>query len=271
MAHVEEGCLDTIAFQLPDAWTGPVEVSPPAVQETVSDEGERRLSIRPKAAIEGDYQLTIRGVLAPQTPEELRPPALIPAPGEEEASFLLLPTIAAGRQMVWSTTGMQGDTLPAEIMPSSLAGDFATFRIEDATASAKLQTAKSVPGAAASLARVSVLFQRDSAVQGVARFQIHEPRLPQCRLRVPAGIEVLELLQDDLPITPEADGDGWRIALSNSGSGNTVEVVFRGASATGAVGKVVVEAPSLAGVNFARTEWRVYGAGTNRGPRHDWR
>ena len=197
-ATVEDGVLDAIAIELPTGWLGPFEIAPPSPLETITTAGDmRRLIVRPKAAVEGDFHFTLRGPIDFVAAEPIVPPTAIVAGGEQCVTFFVLPTGWGNEQLRWNTRGMQADQLPDGIMMSDTpASATHVYRVNGADAAAWPTILPSDSASLASTAEVHWLFNSIGEDRGIAAFYLGNTERHAYQLLVPESLRVLELRVD---------------------------------------------------------------------------
>lgn len=258
---VTDGSLDVIRFKLPPEWTGPFETTPSGATATIeTQEDERRLVVRPKAAIEGEYRFTARGPLRDAFVERFAFPTLIAGPQEESAAFVLLPVNVRNQHVAWQVVGLRPERLPDETAPSALVQAHENYRLLEPTASARLLH-RGAPGGETRITRcdVQLAWSDDAPARGVARFEVEPVGQTECALSVPESAEILELRVAGLVVTALAAADGWRVPLDGSAATQTIEVAFACQQAhRSLLGDVELAAPAIVGPKIERTSWTIF-------------
>jgi len=258
---VTDGSLDTIRLKLPAEWTGPFEMSAGAGIATMeTQDDERRLIVRPKAAIEGEYRFTARGPLRSSFSERFTFPTLITGPQEESAAFVLLPVNVRNQHVAWQVLGLRPERMPDDVAPSALVQAHENYRLLEPTASARLLRRGATGGETRIVhSDVQVAWSDNALLRGVARFEVEPVGQTECALRLPADAKVLELRVAGLVVTALPAAEGWRVPLDGSAATQTVEVVFSGSQVKQTLtGEVELTAPWLVGPKTERTTWTVF-------------
>jgi hypothetical protein len=257
---VDGGSLDVIVIRLPPQWNGPFEASPGSTLEISSSSGgDRRLTIRPQASIEGEFHCTIRGPLTLAEGDSISPPTIVTVAGEETASYLLLPSVAAGERFTWKTTGLVPESLPEGRSPSVLPAGYKSYRVTDPAAAASRASERLGSEPNASTADIRTAWNMAGLCQGIATFLVSGAEGTDCVCAIPEGLDVLELRRSGLAVTPERVAGGWHIPLAEGEEQQTIEIVYRAAAEVMPFsGRVVLPAPSLTHPEVARTTWTVF-------------
>ncbi|HVC97376.1 MAG TPA: hypothetical protein VND64_27085 [Pirellulales bacterium] len=249
LLNVENGLVDALRFEIPEPWTGPFEVTPPAAVEVdaTANAGRRRLTIRPRAALEGRHRIVFSGPYVTGDPIAA-PDVSLEAEGLER--FVVLPTRIGAQQVAWKTTRLTPARLPdvlAESLPPNDA--YETFRTAGDDPQAVLTPIK--PSAVVrrlQWADIRLAWHTDGTCRSAATFDLDPAGWLSCPLRVPAGWRLVAVMVGGVSITPIPEGDfQWRLPLSSSRLPQRIVVLATGslpqAPSDGA--SLAIEAPCL--------------------------
>ncbi|HEY4312397.1 MAG TPA: hypothetical protein VGN12_23310 [Pirellulales bacterium] len=262
-AMIDDGSLDTIAIDLPAVWTGPFEITPASPWEVVTEAVNiRRLIVRPKTPIEGEFQFSLRSPLQFDTSEPVSPPTLVQNEGEVCNSYLVLPAQWGNERLRWSGREMQADRLPEGSVTATPASGWQVFRVDgpDAAAwsAASIAASSSAPGSAV----VHWMCGQHGDDRGVVSFVVNGSDEQTLSLRMPDGAQVWGLRVGDRIVTPSRGNDGWEIQIDPREGPQEIEVAFEITAAEETrSGPRKLQAPSLDGADIGQTTWFVYSSG----------
>jgi len=228
----------------------------------VGDENGRQLVVRPKAPINDQYRIKIRGRVPLSVGDRPRVPDVHLQGLATARRYVVLPAQLELQQVVWETSGLRKAQLPAEfqklpISPESLnayqvIGDRfqATLKALEHTAAAPRVR----------LADVSIAWQADGRLRGVAIFDLEPAGASSCVLRLPNGQRLLHASVDGLSALAASRGaNHWRLALGPQHLPQRIEIVFSGDRTPMTAGAPTqLEAPSLVNLQVDRTIWTIY-------------
>ncbi len=263
---MEDGSLDAIQFRLPAQWLEPLKVSSATpIDVTKTDGPNRRLIVRPKTAIDGEFRCTLAGPVRLEPGENLALPALLPASGEMTEVRVNLPTRMGDRDIQWDTAGLRSLRLD---LPAQ-GWDLEMYRAAQADVAVRLEPL-SARTAQRSAARADIHFAWTDGARGrgLAVFDLEPSTRLDCELLLPEGAKILELRVAGMPVTAVAAENGWRIPLPGGEETVRVEAAFTGPTISRRFGpSVTLAAPWVHGLKVERTRWTVYqpgeaGAGT---------
>jgi len=231
LLNVENGLVDALRFDIPAQWTGPFEVTPPAAVEVdaSANANRRRLTIRPRAALEGQHRVLLRSPYV--TGEEITAPD-ISLEAEQVERFVVLPTRIGAQQVAWKTTRWTPAKLPdllTESLPRNEA--YEAFRAAGEDPQAVLTPIKaSVDVRRLQWADIRLAWHTDGTCRSVAAYDLDPAGWLSCSLRMPAGWRLVAALVGGVPVTPVPEGDfQWRLPLSSSRLPQRIVVLATGA------------------------------------------
>jgi len=263
---VTDGSLDAVRFKLPPEWIGPFETTPATIATAIEVQGdERRLVVRPKAAIEGEFRFSVRGPIRAPTNERFTLPTLLAAAKEEDAEFVLLPVNVQSQHVGWQVVGLRPEQLPEDAFPSPLVEAHESYRVIEPTAAARLQK-RGTSGGEARILRgdVQIAWGDNCATRGVVRFDVQPAGQAETMLQTPPETQILELRVAGMLVTGlrakgQAGEASWRVPIDSSAATQTVEVAFVGPVAEQSLlGDVQLSTPWLTGLTVERTSWSVF-------------
>jgi hypothetical protein len=266
---VENGLLDLLRFDVPSDWPGPYEFTPAVPYELVSGGGEnrRQIIVRPRAAIQGDFRLAIRGPLRNGGKDAVVVPDVVPAeavplPAGATSRFLVLPTQIGLERIQWETTGLRPAPLPKEMAePSPVPAASASFMVVGDAAGAKIKAAENAAApAGVRRADVRIASQADGGYRGLAVFDLRVVGEAFCQLQIPSDLEVVHIAVAGAPVTPLPLAESqWRIPLVAGKLEQQVEIVFASpGTSTLFDRRIRLRAPTIDDWPVEQSEWTVY-------------
>ena len=188
--QVSNGIVDQFCLDVPPQWSGPFKVDPPAAIKIADSPGKtrRRLTIRPRSAVEGEYRLSITGPLT--LPADEPPQRRADHPGGDlhrQASVdpaCYAQTAAAG----WETRGLVPADLPKDLpglQRGARCGGSLSGR--QGTLPCRACDLRSGPMGRplVLLADVRMAWTEDGQCRGVAAFDLEPAGLTSCLLSAP--------------------------------------------------------------------------------------
>jgi hypothetical protein len=283
--HVGGGMLDQIRIDVPAAFGGPYQVSPPAALKTIDAPGQRRqLVVRPPAAIETEYQFSISSPLSLGPGDRPSAPQVALRQASRVEQFLALPKEADGQPIEWRRQDLKEARLPAGLDVPPDAVPLTVYQVVGRDYRAVLSRNRGRQEARVRLADVLIAWQADRSCTGVATFDLEPGRTPPdgrsaaCGLRLPSNFRLLQVSVAGVPTEPvpvdpaPADAGRWRVPLGPARVPQRIEVFFRGelpgpghASLVGpdresvSAGSQSFDAPVLEDVPVEQTLWTVIG------------
>ncbi len=258
--QVDRGVLDEIRLIVPDSCRGPFVLDPPATWEEAETAGQRRLLVRPDAAITGEYRFTVSSPLDLPPGEQVSVPQVTVDQVDLERHLLLLPTQSGLRQVVWETRGVRRAELPEDFPAPPVGADaLAVYQVEEAPFRAILRPLSGEPDLL--FADVRLDWQADGKCRGLAVFDLEPAGTSACSLRLPAGCRLVQVAVEGMPSAAVRNGESrWRVPLSRTTFPQRIEVLYEGtAPALGSSGVVRLESPVLEGLPARQTLWTVAG------------
>jgi hypothetical protein len=228
---VSDGVLDQVVLDAP-AWRSAKLKIKPSGLRLVEDRDSGRLTLRPRTAISGDYQFTLRGPLAVAAGQ----PASVPQIGlyrvHGGTRFVVLPTRVAGEPIAWDVQGLQAVHLPE----LAVSAEEASYQVVGTPLRAVVRAAEpSRGGARVRRADIRLAWQLDGSCRGVASFEVEPGKTPDCPLWLPAGFRLVQTTVGGVPMPPSPVGvRTWMLPLGSEAAAERVEVVFDGGSGEGA-------------------------------------
>lgn len=218
--------LDDINVQWPSAWADKLVVEPAeawSIQPAL-DPAMRIIRIRPMSTDRerGSTSIRIRGYRsgdADSLPEIPRP-QLLGADAVE--TYLVVPTTAGSRPLIWTTLSAVVDQLPQELDEETLdsganetalasaANDRLVFRALGPGANVRLQPSRSeITTARASLADIQWFPQRSDRGLAMIRWDVEPGDTSEVSLRIPAGIRPQAVWAggQSVPLRPPGEGE----------------------------------------------------------------
>jgi len=268
--RVENGVLDLLRFDVPGDWMGPYEFTPAMPHEIVNGQGanRRQIIVRPRAAIQGDFRLSIHGPLRNALNDSVVAPDVVSrhrvdSPADATSRFVVLPTQMGLNRVQWETTGLRAAQLPAELARSSStsAAEYASYAVVGESPHAVL---KSTPNAAglARVRRAEVLIasRANGNCQGLAAFDLRVVGETSCQVRIPAEVEIVHIAVAGAPVTPDLVADGrMRIPLTAGSLDQRIDIVFTSqARPTFWKRSIGFAAPSIDDWPIDQSQWTVY-------------
>lgn len=262
--RVEQGLLDLLQLQIPPELIGPFEISPAMSGEVVQTPEARLLVLRPRAAVESELQVVVRGRLDLPAGATAAAPNILPLGAQKVDRYFRLPTQLGLQQVDWQVDGMERVGLP-EIFGQGPLGRqaFATYRVSGEQPRATLRAVERGSAVAAvTQANYQLAWQAGGEYQAQATFDIKPAGMKLCRIRMPAGAELRQLSIAGVPTTAAAGpGNIWEVPLLFDQLPLRIELLYDGRVPEEDVlwDGIRVSAPEMVGLPVERTLWAVYG------------
>ena len=235
--QVSGGLVDQFSFDIPPQWCGPFKVNPPAAIQLIEMSGRtgRKLVVRPRSAVEGDYHLSVSGPLTLAAEE---PPAAVQVTAEDVTlgkHVLVLPTGPAISTAGWEMRGLWPVEVPKDL-PEDLQGvagergTLVAYQVVGESYQAVLRSPEQAAGTLqAPFADVRLSWQTDGACHGVSAFDLEPAGLTTCPLVLPAGFRLVRVFVNGerASVTPMAP-DRWQVLLASARLVQHIEVLFAG-------------------------------------------
>ena len=265
--QVTGGVADKLEFDLPAHWTGPFEISPPAVWTTIPQPAAdgKRLVVRPRGVLNGPFRLTIRGPVLPAADGRLRAPQVHPVAFSQLESFVVLPTQLDLQEATWDIDGLTVAELPSGFEPPP-PKTFAVYRVNSRNFLAHLESIDPrMSGSHVRLADIHISWVNDREYRGLASFDVEPSGQSKCGLDVPPTCHALSFLvaglpADAVPLTSRT----WRVNLGSAHLVQRVEVLFSGYLPQ--PHDMRLDVPSIVGLPVRKTLWTMYGQATQGMP-----
>lgn len=258
---VEQGLLDDIGLELPPQVATPLAIVPSMPYEVITsrESTKRRLVIRPRQAIDGRFEFTVRAGLV-----DLQRDAALPYATLRRIAgvthFFRLPRHAGTSPIRWETSQLSpveqasagGRTSPAE--------QFDTFRVAGSNPQAVLRTMRGGTGRPyVRLAEHRVLRDGDGTYVGASSFLVEPAGATSDVLLLPADTELLSATAGGGGVTPIAAGEGLRVPFASDQMPHWIEVLYRRkkVDATAFGTSSTVAAPRWEHLRAERTLWTI--------------
>jgi len=258
---VEQGLLDDIGLELPPQVATPLAIVPSMPYEVITsrESSKRRLVIRPRQAIDGRFEFTVRAGLVDLERDAPLPYAVLRRISGA-THFFRLPKHVGTSPIRWETSQLSpveqasagGRTSPAE--------QFDTFRVAGSNPQAILRTMRGGTGRPyVRLAEHRVLRDDDGTYVGASSFLVEPAGETGDVLLLPADTELLSATAGGGAVTPIPVAVGLRIPFASDRMPHWIEVLYRrtkvDASAFGS--SATVAAPRWEHLRAERTLWTV--------------
>jgi hypothetical protein len=258
---VRDGLVDELRLDVPDSWSGPVDVQPAATWRTLGTgaTGGRQLLIRPLAPIQREQKFVIRGSWSPA------PDTSVPIVGLRGATtlrrFVVLPNESLGRRFHWETRSLSRssrDEIEARRTPSGIAREVLEATSDNALATLRAIT-PAAPRSGVSLAEVRVAMNSMGEYYGAAAFTLRAAGRRHCDIELPDPLTLIHVRGSHGRSLAFRTGERtWRLPLASEAD-ERVEVLFQGVLQTAANARPRIVAPRISEVATDQTRWRIYG------------
>jgi hypothetical protein len=225
---VDQGVLDAVRFDIPDAWTDRISISPPSPFHWQSKgSGVRRLVFRPSSPIAGDYRIRLSGQITANADKLAPLPELVGATTQNR--WLVLPTEWKSQRVIWERRGLRETNFPSGFDPPADGNvKFVPFEVLGAASQAIWKSytpAQSEPTVA--LADVWIDRRDSQSYIGSVGFDLLPAGRSYCVLEVPRGARVLQARLGDIPVLPAPlDETAQRIDFGATYLPQTITVHF---------------------------------------------
>jgi hypothetical protein len=227
----------------------------------VTGDGGRQLVVRPVAALSGESLIQIRGNLVPPVDGRLPLPAIAVLGAERLERLLVAPGEIDLQTVSWETRGLSRVEPPSDWVGSPGLASPEAYLVVDEGFSATRQPAVRTPGQPqVMLADISLSWQADGVVQGVAAFDLEPAGNRECPLVLPGGYRLVQARVGGLPALAFAEGhQQWRLTLGSDELPQRIEVVFDGTLPRAAWSQQRLPAPALGELPVEQTLWTIQG------------
>lgn len=261
--HVTKGIVDELRFEIPQQWSEPFQADRPAIVEVVGTGNSRQLVIRPPAPITDRYRIKIEGRLAVGKTDRVRVPDVAPLESVRLNRFVVLPVQVELQQANWDVVGLKVGALPAEFSELPFAAEtFTAYHVTGKRFQADLRPLDRTDGAPfVRLADVTVAWQTDGHIYGVASFDLEPSGTAACVLQIPKQQRLIHIAVDGRPAMLSPAGQNRvRVELPSRHLPQHIDAIFSETSpAVAASVHRTFQAPTLAELNAENTLWSIYG------------
>ncbi len=259
---VDGGVLDALRLDIPSDWKGPFEV-PEGITTTISDlsgKGRSHLLLRPEQAVQGDFQVRLRGPISSVSRERIRVPDVTLLDAQNIESFVLLPSRVDQQRIIWERSGLQAQPLPESLRPLRGPADlpYAALRprFQATIKDIHLESGR----AFVYLADHSLELDAAGNVLGVSIFDLQPGGRSEFRLIVPPQCHVLHVTVADLPISLlPGEHQQLRIPLGSQPLPQRIRVLFSSRIDPNSHPSAIhaLQAPELQGIPVDQTAWTI--------------
>ncbi len=266
------GLLDQISLDVPPEFQGPYTINPPATFEIVdAADKTRQLVIRPRAAVDDSWQLSVSSPLAFARGKAVSVPSVVVRNADELRHTVVLPQKRDGEPIDWEIRDLKKLALPEETTARFKAADSICYRVVGKDYRAVLATSRRTRGSQrVEMADVHIAFSADGACHGIAVFDLTPAGRAYCPLHLPSTYRLVQVRVAGVPTTPLSDGatagaDGapsnqFRLPLGPNDLPQRVEVVFSGKlPEPDSSDSRRFETPSLGDLPVKQTLWTISG------------
>ena len=265
---VKGGLVDDVCLDVPEEFAGPYKINPAATLQTAelpgSEKGtgaRRRLLIRPRAAVNGEYHVSVSSPLTLTSGDRVSVPDIVLRRVDQPARVVVLPTQSQAQPVAWETRGLEETDLPEDLSPPPAARQsFTAYQVVGEHFQAVLRRPDSRAGKPRiHLADVSMAWRADATCHGLATFDLEPAGLSDATLYLPPGYRLVQVSVAEVPAMPiPRDKHHWRIPLGPRRLPQRVEVLFTGTlSGPASDGRQHFAAPKLVDLPVRRTLWTV--------------
>jgi len=230
---VSGGLADQFQIEVPASWAGPHRVQPAATVKVVDVPGmaTRRLVIKPRTAVEGEYRLGISGplkVAAGERPSVVKP---VLADAVVARHVLILPVHAQAPVMSWETHGLAPIPFPNELaVPAAARESFAAYRVTGGEYQALLRTGEEGQGKPqVGLTAVRIACHTDGTYHALASLDLEPGGLAACRVALPSACRLVQIaVAEHSAMATATEDDRWQIPLGSSVLPQRIEILYTG-------------------------------------------
>ncbi|MCE9607172.1 MAG: hypothetical protein K8U03_19985 [Planctomycetia bacterium] len=259
---VQQGLLDDISLELPPQVATPLAIVPSMPYEVLTsrESTKRRLLLRPRQAITGRFEFTVRAGLVDVRRDEPLPVVLLRR-FSGVTHFFRLPKHAGANSIRWETSQLSAAELPVAGGRASSAEEFETFRVAGPRPQAVLRTMRGGNGRPyIRLAEHRVLRQSGGAYFGASSFLVEPAGASYGTLQLPPEMQILYATAGGGATTLLPAGDAaWRVNFVSDQMPHWIEVLYRRAASeeTAWQGSSAVVVPRWEQLRAERTIWTI--------------
>ena len=259
--QVTGGKLDELRFAIPEEWSGPFEINPPAQFEIRPLPGEelKQLWLRPRVPLEGSQRITIRGPLS--SDERARLPEVMPLRADRVTRLVALPALVNLQHLAWDVRNLTTANWPRAFAEFPGRESYKLYRAEGEHVDAVLKTVEPLSGAPRIRLADYVVACTPDAVRGSARFDVLPVGAATCLVEMPDPLQLLDVTVDGAPaIVRPTEGRRWEIEIGPTQLPRRVRVAFSGPATWNSAQTVRLGGPVLVDLPVDRTLWTVFSA-----------
>lgn len=265
--EVRGGLADEIRFEIPEAWNGPFQVTPPMTTRLIEAVGNSRpqLLLRPPGAIDGNLSVKVRSPLRISADSRLSVPRIAPLGLGAVDRFLVLPTQLELQAAAWDVQGVEPAELP-EGFESPPPNSFVVYHVRGRRYRARLQSVDTaLSSAVAKQSRVHIAWHPDGSYRAVAHFDVDTAGRTQADVLLPPQTRPVWFEVDQVPFSPTRTGNAWKVQFEPTRSIVRLTLVYEGKSLEQTLSGIAFSAPRLRNIPTGEVLWTVAGlpAGTS--------
>jgi hypothetical protein len=267
---VSGGLADYFRLDVPPHWNGPYKVHPPATFKVVDVPGKphRQLVVRPRAAIEGDYRLSISSPLKLGASERPAAAKIIPEEVAVTKHLVILPVGPQVPAASWETHGLVETKLPEDVpVPPADRAAFTAYRAVGEDYQALLRLGDQGQGKPqVSLADLRIAWQVDGSFHASAAFDLEPAGLASCPVTLPPECRLVQVLAaGQSTVAVPAGENQWQVPLGSPTLPQRIEVLFVGqVPQPGNAGLLDFAMPALGEIPVRQSIWSVSAPGGYR-------
>ncbi len=260
--EVQAGVVDALRFEIPAAWTEPLQMDFAAHQEMIDipDQDRKYLVLRPETPVTTTTRFRISGELTSRPGEQVRAPDIIPLDVRQAERYLIAPETIGQKEVTWVTNGLRAMQLPARFADQRRPNE-ETYLANQPRFQASIEKMKQESGVAGvALADFHLDCGGDGSVRGVATFDVLPAGRSSCQLELPESCELIHASVDGAPaLLKQLQARQWQLQLGSPQLPQQVQVIFQGhlAADPEAVVSAQLPAPALVDFPVERTLWTV--------------
>jgi len=257
--RVPRGVLDQLSIAAPPGWH-PVAQGASVVLEEASLNGQRRILVRPRQPIRGQWRLRLTAPLPVDSDRAWVVPRIGLADSTPEVEhYVALPQSANGAPVAWRTTGLRSvaDAKLSRSFDLSDKGPLDVYRVADEDFSATLRpfSSRGEIGRVA-LAEVRFDLDRRGTLRGTALFDVHPGDDNFLAFSLPENYQLSHVAVEGMPRRATRQGHNrWRVPLLAGGRLLRLRVLFF--RKLDDEDRVTVQAPTIERMPVERTLWSV--------------
>lgn len=260
---VADGLADQFSLEVPPHWTGPYKTQAPATLKLTEATGRpnRELLIRPRAAVEGDFRLSVSGPLKLGPNERPAVPKIVPQGVAVTRHWVILPVEPKAAAMSWETRGLIAAKLPEDsLVPPADRGSVAAYLAVGADFQAMLRVGDPVVvRPQVHLAEFRIAWRADGTYHALASYDLEPAGLASCPLALPSESRLVQVFVggQSAVVVPEGP-ERWQVPLASTTLPQRIEVLFVGeVTEPGRAGSRDFAMPSLGEIPVRQSIWTV--------------